>query len=588
MKRPAVRCIRSLFCAVVLAGAVLAGLAAPVVAWQETEIPLVGFPDRQSSFAGAQGFADPAIAVEELDAFWRDTFDAQGAAYRSPSTITVLDGYVRTACGSASPETTIAFYCPADEGIYLSPIAIIDLSRRFGDYAPVTVLSHEWGHHIQNLLAVPRGESNAHELQADCLAGAWTQQAGTLGLLDKGDVTEAAKLSAESGDDYWNSQAQAGAHGIDDDRIISFMTGYVDGVVACGLPFAAGGVIAPTMPTPAVPRPASGSSGSGVTTARVLPPAPRVSGIAAPPEGYLPQGLAVPHAACFSVAGEGPISWQEMLSRFSDMPNAAVDLGELDWITAQTRQFGCAAPPPGEAGWIDIAIHRFGTPAFAQGAVPYFSQARIANTAMWNLPAPALGEASAAIAGPTADGDEVTRYAAQGSLLVRVTGVAANGDPSPAVDAVMRQVLAAAAAGEPRPDPAARTALQLLPAGPAVSYGACFSTVARGVHTPAAVLQVTGAAYERLGWQDGAYIDFRCDAPPPGGAAYLGVVLHHFATPGQAGEARAIWEGWGTDPTREAKACGTSGTVLVCVDAIGPDGPPAADAARVLRQITGG
>jgi predicted metalloprotease len=572
-------------------------IAAPAAARQDGEVPMIGFPAESRDFQGGQtgqGFATTRSAAQEIDAFWRATFADAGATYRSPSAVVLLEGYTRTACGPASPETSFAFYCPADEQITFSPIAVESVLAEFGDYALITILAHEWGHHVQTVLNAPDPGGNTFELQADCLAGSWTLHAQTLGLLDKGDIAEAANVSMTFGDDFNRSQQEPGSHGINDDRITAFMSGYIDGVMACDLPF--GGLVAPTAvaqltPAAAAPAPAPSQAqapSNGVAAPRGLPPAPRVTGIPASPAAYLPQGLALPHAACFTVASEGPITWEEMLQRFSDMPNAATDLGELSWMAAETRQFGCDGTPPGRAGWIDVAIHRFGTPAFAQGAVPYYVAARIANTPFIELPAPNWGEASGAVSGPAGNGNEVTWYATQGSLLVRVTGVAAEGDPTADVEAVTRQVLGTIRGGEPAADPAARTALQLLPAGPAVPTGACFRTVARGVHTPAAVRQVTGDAFAALEWQDGAYIDFRCDSPPPGGAAYIGVVLHHFATPPQAAQARTIWEGWGTDPASEARACGTSGTVLACVTAIGPDGPPVSDAAQVLRQIIGG
>ncbi|MFM9106753.1 MAG: neutral zinc metallopeptidase, partial [Chloroflexota bacterium] len=534
----------------------------PAAARQEGGVPLVGFPEPGQSFQGGQGFSDPNRAVNEIDRFWRDTLAAAGIAYRPPAAVVLLDGPILTLCGPASPETSFAFYCPLDESIYFSPLALMAVMEEFGDYAPITILSHEWGHHVQTVLQVPNERGNAFELQADCMAGAWTQHARDLGMLDKGDVTEAAALSARSGDDYNASQQERGAHGIDDERIASFMRGFDDGVGDCGLPLDGNAPApAPGSSGQQVPAPMAQATSQPPATGGVLPPAPQVPGVGASVSAYMPERLDLPHSACFAIAGSSPITWEQMLIRFSDMPDPATDLGELGWSEAFTRQFGCDSPPAAAAAWIDIAVHRFATPAFAQGAVPYYAVARRANTALQATTPPAFGEASAAVVGPAETGTELTYYVSRGTLLVRVTGVAAGPAPLADVAAVTRQVLIMVEAGEWGLNQDAATALQLLPDRPALPYSRCFREVARGVHTPAAVLPadvVEGCAGDLA---DGAYLDFRCDTPPPGGANYVGIVMHHFQTPALALQARAIWEGWPTDPAREARACGTSGTV---------------------------
>ena len=48
-----------------------------------------------------------------------------------------------------------------------------------------------------------------------------------------------------------------------------------------------------------------------------------------------------------------------------------------------------------------------------------------------------LGDASAAIAGPSELGSELTLYVSTGRLLLRVTGIASNDDPRPQTELVM-------------------------------------------------------------------------------------------------------------------------------------------------------
>jgi uncharacterized protein len=396
----------------------LPGAAWPVRA-QEQETLVIGFNGPGQGFQDATGFTDHRRVRDEIDQFWRDVFDEAVVTYRPPYAVIALDRAISTACGPASP-SNMFFYCSADESIYLSPAGLEAVARKYGDYAPITILAHEWGHHVQNILGVPTTASNELELQADCLAGAWTRHAQTLGLLDKGDVAEAAKLSAESGDDYWASQEKPGAHGIDDDRITHFMRGYDDGLADCDLPLAIGGMTAPVAQVP-----------------RAVPAAPTGLPVAA----YLPAGPALAHGGCFFLSGSGTIDWPGILQRFSDIPRAESQLAALGWSDGAYIQYGCNGPPPGSAGWIEIGVHRLADPTAAQAAVPYFAAGRMTNTTLTYLPSPPLGTASAAITGPATNGTEVTMYASTGPLLVRVTGVSPSGAPVADVTAVMAQVL---------------------------------------------------------------------------------------------------------------------------------------------------
>jgi len=130
----------------------------------------------------------------------------------------------------------LAFYCPAEEAIYSSPAGLKAHRRRIGDFAPIVVMAHEWGHHIQTLLGLAPSPGNVFELQADCLAGAYASDAGQRGLLDPGDITEAVTMAATAGDPLGLPQDTPGAHGINDDRITAFMRGYLGGIDACALP----------------------------------------------------------------------------------------------------------------------------------------------------------------------------------------------------------------------------------------------------------------------------------------------------------------------------------------------------------------
>jgi predicted metalloprotease len=121
-------------------------------------------------------------------------------------------------CGSAQSATG-PFYCPADHLVYLDLGFFRELSERFGapgDFAQAYVVTHEVGHHVQNLLGLmasdrgarPQSSSVAIELQADCFAGIWGHAASQGGRLraggielDPGDTEEALRAAGSIGDD---------------------------------------------------------------------------------------------------------------------------------------------------------------------------------------------------------------------------------------------------------------------------------------------------------------------------------------------------------------------------------------------------
>ena len=188
-----------------------------------------------------QGYRIPFPAVvQDLNAFWQRTFGAVRTAYRAP-TVKTLEAAVETACGPAGPEH-LAFYCPAEEAIYYAPAELDAHRRRIGDFAPIVVMAHEWGHHVQTVLGIAPRPGNAFELQADCLAGAYASDAGERGLLDPGDITEAVAMAATAGDPLGLPQDTPGAHGINDDRITTFMRGYLSGVDTCVFPEEGGSI----------------------------------------------------------------------------------------------------------------------------------------------------------------------------------------------------------------------------------------------------------------------------------------------------------------------------------------------------------
>ena len=120
------------------------------------------------------------------------------------------------------------FYCPLDQKVYLDTAFFRDMKQRLGgggDFAYAYVISHEIGHHVQNLLgilpkvqaaqqrAMSKGQANAIsvrvELMADCLAGVWAANAHRkFQILQPGDLEKAIATAQAIGDDRLQKSAQ--------------------------------------------------------------------------------------------------------------------------------------------------------------------------------------------------------------------------------------------------------------------------------------------------------------------------------------------------------------------------------------------
>jgi predicted metalloprotease len=179
---------------------------------------------------------------------WNDIFTQMGKGYDKPKLV-LFDGMVQSACGMAQSAMG-PFYCPPDQKVYIDLSFYQDMKNKLGaggDFAQAYVIAHEVGHHIQNLfgiaskvsamrMRVSEAEGNAlsvrMELQADCFAGIWAQEANaSANLLEDGDIEEGLNAAAAIGDDRLQRRSQgyvvpeSFTHGSSEQRVRWFKRG---------------------------------------------------------------------------------------------------------------------------------------------------------------------------------------------------------------------------------------------------------------------------------------------------------------------------------------------------------------------------
>jgi len=175
------------------------------------------------------------FATTDVEQFWDRTFAQRGWEYFSPDAVVAFDRPVDTQCGIADPADRGAHYCPGDYTIYLELNQLDAEFRQFGDMAIVTIIAHEWGHHIQEIRNDISPYSIDNESGADCFAGAYAADANRRGILDQGDLEEALASLTNAGDPPGTPSSDPNAHGSPRSRRINFLSGFDAGVEICPL-----------------------------------------------------------------------------------------------------------------------------------------------------------------------------------------------------------------------------------------------------------------------------------------------------------------------------------------------------------------
>lgn len=163
--------------------------------------------------------------LADTEDVWTRLMQEEGKIYHAPRLV-LFRGAIPTACGRGSAAMG-PFYCPDDQRIYIDLDFFDVMANQLGaggDFAQAYVISHEVGHHVQNLFGISETVSRARsrmqpaqanslsvrvELQADCLAGVWAYHSQrSKGWLEQGDIEEAMEAAAQIGDDAMQRKTQ--------------------------------------------------------------------------------------------------------------------------------------------------------------------------------------------------------------------------------------------------------------------------------------------------------------------------------------------------------------------------------------------
>ncbi len=196
-----------------------------------------------------------SVILADTEDTWHQLFQMNGKQYQEPQLV-LFRNKVKSGCGFGTAQMG-PFYCPSDKKVYIDLSFYDDLRDRYkapGDFAQAYVIAHEIGHHVQNLLgtsgkvhkekqsldAVEANQLSVKlELQADCYAGIWANQANrSRQLLESGDIEEGLKAASAIGDDRLQKQSQgyvnpdSFTHGSSKQRVRWFKTGLNKGTLS--------------------------------------------------------------------------------------------------------------------------------------------------------------------------------------------------------------------------------------------------------------------------------------------------------------------------------------------------------------------
>jgi predicted metalloprotease len=189
--------------------------------------------------------------TKDVDTYWTGVFkDAKLPEPRVKYAWIPAGQTAASACGDddgGGMGDSAAAYCAGDDTIYISEKFATDIydgaldhalpgssqgyGSAMGDFAVAYIVAHEYGHEVQDELGLydKYGDSVPtmnFELQADCYAGTWANNADQRHKLEDGDVQEAIDAALAVGDFQSDNPSH---HGTPEQRADAWQTGFEAG-----------------------------------------------------------------------------------------------------------------------------------------------------------------------------------------------------------------------------------------------------------------------------------------------------------------------------------------------------------------------
>ncbi len=189
---------------------------------------------------------------------WSELLPKYKIRYR-PAKMVIYSVGTQMDNGSIADARMGPFYLPAENRIYLDPTFFEEMETKFkikGEFARAYVVSHEFGHHIQNLMGRTNALHSKHgkiskiaynresvrlELHADFLAGVYAHHDDKhFDSLDRADIMSAMQCAKAIGDDMLQKRAGQRinsdhfTHGTSEQRARWFIKGYNTGDLRVG------------------------------------------------------------------------------------------------------------------------------------------------------------------------------------------------------------------------------------------------------------------------------------------------------------------------------------------------------------------
>jgi len=237
MTRPVLTRMLAVLVAGVVAAACGFGAGDPTTPEADPPAASDGAGAEDGTMTAAEFKKDIQDATSSAERYWTGRFEESGERFRAVRQIVAYTQDGEVDCAGEPVPRNNAVYCPAGDFIAYDVNFAVAAFQQVGDAFLYYLLGHEYAHAIQARLGIEHRLTIDHELQADCMAGAYLGDSVRGKALDiaKGDLDEFQNGLLAVGDDPSVPWFAPGAHGTAEQRTESFFLGYERSLSACDL-----------------------------------------------------------------------------------------------------------------------------------------------------------------------------------------------------------------------------------------------------------------------------------------------------------------------------------------------------------------